>query len=157
MLRAISVSPDCPATPFDIVVLSHDERHLRRKLLTLQHGDQLLVDLPKPCVLSHGDRLMLEDGRNVEVIAAEQPLIEITASPERLVEIAWHIGNRHVPAQIEAGRILVERDHVVREMLMALGAGTVDVNEPFEPTRGAYHGHSERPHHRGHLRQEPPA
>ena len=38
-------------TPFDIVVLDADSRHIRRKLITLQHGDEVLVDLEKPVKL----------------------------------------------------------------------------------------------------------
>jgi urease accessory protein len=93
---------------------------------------------------------VLDDGRHVEVIAAEEALLEITAPPGRLTEIAWHIGNRHVPAQIEPGRVLVARDHVVREMLLGLGATVREVSEPFEPTRGAYHRHGDGPAAHGH-------
>ena len=44
MLRVITVTRDQSVTPFDLIVLAHDERHLRRKVLTLQHGDRVLVD-----------------------------------------------------------------------------------------------------------------
>lgn len=142
MLRATAVTSEPGPMPFDIVVLAHDERHLRRKLLTLQHGDQLLVDLPEPVMLAHGDRLVLDDGRHAEVIAAEEALLEVrAANAEALTALAWHIGNRHLPAQIEADRILIERDHVIEAMLLGLGASVREVSEPFQPVRGAYHGH----------------
>jgi urease accessory protein len=154
MLRATAVTSGPGPTPFDIVVLTHDERHLRRKVLTLQHGDQVLVDLPEPLTLAHGDRLVLDDGRHAEVIAAEEALLEVRAEgSEALMALAWHIGNRHLPAQIEAGRILIERDHVIEAMLRGLGAAVREVSEPFQPVRGAYHrpahAHSHR-HHHGH-------
>lgn len=142
MLRATAVTSEPGPMPFDIVVLAHYERHLRRKLLTLQHGDQLLVDLPEPVMLAHGDRLVLDDGRHAEVIAAEEALLEVrAANAEALTALAWHIGNRHLPAQIEADRILIERDHVIEAMLLGLGASVREVSEPFQPVRGAYHGH----------------
>jgi urease accessory protein len=142
LLRATTVVAAGPI-PFDIVVLAHDERHLRRKVLTLQHGDEVLVDLAEPTRLSHGDRLVLEDGRHAEVIAAEEPLLEITArDAHALTVLAWHLGNRHLPAQIEASRILIARDHVIRDMLVGLGATVREVSEPFEPERGAYHSHA---------------
>jgi urease accessory protein len=148
MLRAVAVTSEPGPMPFDIVVLAHDERHLRRKLLTLQHGDQLLVDLPEPVMLAHGDRLVLDDGRHAEVIAAEEALLEVRAGDsEALITLAWHIGNRHLPAQIEAGRILIGRDHVIEAMLLGLGASVREVSEPFQPVRGAYHGHG---HHHDH-------
>ena len=154
MPRATAVTSQPGPAPFDRVVLTHDERHLRRKLLTLEQGDQLLVDLPEPVMLAHGDRLVLEDGRHAEVIAAEEALLEIRAGDgEALAALAWHIGNRHLPAQIERGRILIERDHVIKDMLLGLGASVLEVRERFQPVRGAYHGHAHshgHHHHHGH-------
>ena len=148
MLRATAVTSEPGPAPFDIVVLAHDERHLRRKMLTLSHGDQLLVDLPEPVMLAHGDRLVLDDGRHAEVIAAEEALLEVRAcDAEALLALAWHIGNRHLPAQIEPDRILIEHDHVIEAMLRGLGASVREVREPFQPVRGAYQGHAHGHHH----------
>ena len=129
-------------TPFDIIVLDAEERHVRRKLLTLQHGDEVLVDFEAAVTLVHGDRLVLEDGREAEVIAAEEDLMEVrTRDRHHLLKLAWHIGNRHLPAQIEDTRILLRRDAVIRRMLEGLGATVADVTEPFHPEHGAYHSH----------------
>lgn len=142
MLCARSVSMDKAPVPFDILVLTHEERYLRRRVVTLHHGDDVLVDLPAATVLANGDRLVIEDGRHVEIIAAEEELMEVRAGPKvSLTELAWHIGNRHLPAQIEPQRILLERDHVIRNMLRGLGAWVSNTREPFEPLRGAYHRH----------------
>jgi len=128
--------------PFDIVVLDADERHIRRKRITLAQGEDILVDFGKPVRLEQGDQLVLEDGRVAKVVAAEEELMEVTARDERhLVELAWHIGNRHLPAQIAPGRILLRRDRVIRAMLEQLGASVCDVSEPFAPEHGAYHTH----------------
>ena len=162
MMRASSILHVSPKIPFDIVVLTSDERHLRRKVLTLQHGDEVLVDLPQATMLSHGDRLVLDDGREAEVIAAEEDLLEVIPRDQlHLLELAWHLGNRHLPAQIETARILVARDHVIRDMLIGLGAHVHDVSEPFQPVRGAYHNHAggggghghthDNGHHHGHA------
>ena len=129
-------------TPFDIVVLDADERHMRRKLITLSHGDEIMVDFDKPVKLEHGDRLVLEDGRVAEVIAAEEALMEVKARDTgHLMQLAWHIGNRHLPAQIDSDRILIRRDRVIAQMLENLGATVTDVTEPFTPQHGAYHSH----------------
>ena len=129
-------------TPFDIVVLDADERHMRRKLITLSHGDEIMVDFERPVKLEHGDRLVLEDGRVAEVIAAQEELMEICArDTEHLAQLAWHIGNRHLAAQIESHRILIRRDLVIGSMLANLGATVSDVTEPFTPQHGAYHSH----------------
>jgi urease accessory protein len=156
MLRVVSLKHEGEpgaAGPFDTVVLASDERHLRRKVLALSGGDKVMADFPEPVVLDDGDLLVLEDGRCAMVVAAEQELHDIRGrDASHLAELAWHIGNRHLPAQIEADRILVERDHVIRAMLEGLGAIVTDTREGFSPLRGAYsgghsHGHS---HSRSH-------
>jgi len=149
MLRATARLPadHGRGIPFDLVVLAHDERRLRRKLLTLAHGDEVLVDFPEAVTLEHGEVLLLEDGRLVEIIAAEEPLHAVTGRDgEHLMRLAWHLGNRHLSAQIERDRILIKRDHVIRDMLVRLGAEVTDVSEPFFPEYGAYHEHSHTPH-----------
>lgn len=129
-------------TPFDIVVLDADARHVRRKRITLQHGDDVFVDFEKAVKLEHGDLLVLEDGRVAEVIAAEEDLMDVRArNNAHLLQLAWHIGNRHLAAQIEDTRILIRRDRVIRQMLETLGATVSDVSEPFHPEHGAYHAH----------------
>lgn len=135
--------------PIDVVVLSHDQRHIRRKLLHMQHDDVVMLDLKAPVLLAHGDLILTETGETIEVIAAEELLYEVTPKDGlHLVELAWHLGNRHLPAQIEAVRILILRDHVIRDMLAGLGASVREISEPFHPLRGAYHGHGH--HHHGH-------
>ncbi|MEK1852146.1 MAG: urease accessory protein UreE [Phyllobacterium sp.] len=141
-------------TPFDCVVLAHDERHLRRKVLTLSKGEQILVDLPEAIAFSHGDVLILEDGRLAEIIAANEALYEIAPRDrQHLSELAWHLGNRHLPAQLGENRIVILRDHVIKAMLEGLGAKVTEITAPFHPLRGAYHsahGHSHAHDHHEH-------
>lgn len=118
--------------------LTYDDRFLRRKVLSTLDDLRFLVDLDHTESLDHGDALELTDGRLIEVIAAEEELTEITG-PD-LVRLAWHVGNRHTPCQIEAGRLLIQRNHVMADMLTRLGATLRDVVEPFTPEGGAY-GH----------------
>lgn len=152
--RAVAVLPAGGAgttAPSGRAVLAHDERHLRRRAIELADGSKVLVDLPEPVALNDGDRLVLEDGRHIEIIAAPEDVYDIRARDAvHLSELAWHIGNRHLAASIEAGRILILRDHVIKAMLEGLGATVRDVSEPFKPVRGAYsgghdhgHGHAE--------------
>jgi urease accessory protein len=130
-------------TPWEIVVMDAGSRHMRRKLITLQHGDEVLVDLEKTVKLEDRDCLRLEDGRLVQVIASDEELLEVTArDAAHLVQLAWHIGNRHLEAQIEEHRILIRRDHVIAAMLEQLGAKVSEVRESFSPEHGAYaHAH----------------
>lgn len=134
--------------PFGVAVLAHDERHLRRRVVLLEGGDKVLVDLPEPVALDDGDQLVLDDGRRAGIVAAQEDVYDIRARDRlHLAELCWHIGNRHLPAQIEEDRILILRDHVIRDMLTGLGAKVADVVEPFKPVRGAYSGHA---HSHGH-------
>lgn len=136
--------------PIDVVVLAHDQRHVRRKLLHMQHDDVVMLDLKEPVQLAHGDLLLTDSGDVVEVIAAEEALYEVTPRDRmHLVELAWHLGNRHLAAQIEETRILILRDHVIRDMLTGLGASVREISEPFHPMRGAYHGTGHGHHSHG--------
>ena len=149
MLRAVAILPPDhgQGVPFDLIVLEHDERRLRRKLLVLQHGDEVMVDFPQTVTLSDRSALQLDDGRLVEIVAAEELLYEIRGNnPAHLVRLAWHIGNRHTSAQLEQDRILIKRDHVLKTMLEGLGATLEKVSEPFFAEHGAYHSHAEQPH-----------
>ena len=128
--------------PFDLVILPHDLRRLRRRLLTCVHGDEVLVDFADTTSMAHGDMLELADGRRVEVIAAEEELLEIRGRDARhLLALAWHIGNRHLAAEIGGDHILILHDHVIGHMLEHLGARVTRMSRPFHPEGGAYGGH----------------
>ena len=131
--------------PTDTISLTYDARFLRRKVLEAASGLRFLVDLPHTTSLNHGDAFELDDGRLIGVVAAKEDLLEIRGD---LVRLAWHIGNRHMPCQIEAERLLIQRDHVIRDMLETLGAALKEVSEPFTPEGGAY-GHG-RTHSHAH-------
>jgi urease accessory protein len=149
MLRAIAILPPGhgEGSPFDNIVLQHDERRLRRKLLTLQHGDEVLVDFPQTVTLEPMSGLKLDNGRILEIIAAEELLYEVRARDgSHLIRLAWHLGNRHTSAQLEDNRILIKRDHVLKTMLEGLGATVTNISEPFFAEHGAYHSHGEQPH-----------
>ncbi len=135
--------PDAAA---DRVTLDYEGRFLRRRTLTTDAGRPLLVDLPETVSLNDGDAFETEAGALITVRAAPEPLIEITAPPADLTRLAWHVGNRHAPAQIEPNRLLIRSDPVLADMLARLGATTRAVTEPFRPEGGAYghgrtHGH----------------
>ena len=156
MMRAVRFlragDPAAQTVAADAAELVHDERHLRRKAIPLASGERLMVDLPEPVALADGDRLVLEDGRQVAIVAAREDLYEITPRDARhMAELAWHIGNRHLPAEIGDARILIRHDHVIRAMLEGLGATVSEVRAPFEPERGAYAGHAHsHSHSHGH-------
>ena len=133
-------------TPVGRIALTYQDRFLRRKKLSLDDGRQVLVDLPKTTSLDHGGVLVLTDGGEIEIAAAPEQLIEVRG--DDLTRLAWHIGNRHTPCQIDPDRLLIQTDHVMRAMLEQLGATLADTVEPFTPEGGAY-GHG-RTHSHAH-------
>jgi urease accessory protein len=133
----------------DQVTLPHQDRYRRRAVITCDHGLEVLLDLEKPMRIEDGDALKLEDGRLVKVVAAAEELVEVTSdNPARLARAAWHLGNRHTPAEIGKSAIYFAKDHVLVEMLRGLGLETRPVMRPFKPERGAYDG---APHSHGHA------
>ncbi len=137
----------------DTVTLLFDDRYRRRLRMLGDGGLDFLLDLTEPVVLRGGDGLKLEEGGYVEVKAAEEDLVEIRGrDPAAFARLAWHLGNRHLPAEIDADRILIRDDHVIVDMLRGLGAVVRAVKAPFDPEGGAYgqqnHDHS---HPHGHV------
>jgi urease accessory protein len=159
MLRATEIVPagEWRGEPADIVRLDYDHRTRRRIALTGAGGLGFLLDLAKAPVLAAGDGLRLEDGRIVAVEAAPERLLEIACRDERaLARIAWHLGNRHLAAEIGQRVVYIRDDHVIADMARGLGAEVRRVERPFNPEGGAYsqggagHGHSHGHHHHAH-------
>ena len=138
----------------DRVVLDHGDRHRRRVAMRGAGGLGFLLDLPEPAVLEDGDALVLQDGRLVWVEAAPERLLEIRApSDHALKRLIWHIGNRHIAAEIGSDAVWIAHDHVLAEMVRGLGGTAEPVERPFRPEGGAYsggHGHAHAHPHGGH-------
>ncbi len=160
MLRATSVVRKAAVKADKItgeVVLAHEDRQRRRVMLAMADGREFLLDLDKATDLNDGDALKLEVGGLVLVNAAVQELLEIRAeNPLRLMRVAWHIGNRHTPAEITDGALYIEDDHVLAEMIRGQGCSLAKVMRPFKPERGAYdhagHDHASDDHAHDHAR-----
>jgi urease accessory protein len=121
------------------VTLDFDARHRRRILLTVDQGGDVLLELPKAIAMADGDGLQLEDGRWLKVQAAAEPIIEVTHEmPYQLVRLAWHLGNRHLPTEIQKACLYIRPDHVIEDMLRGFGAELAKVQRPFQPEGGAY-------------------
>lgn len=153
MMLARSVRPveTSDPDPVDQVALDYQARYLRRRRLETVSGRAVLVDLAEARNLGPGDRLILKDGGQIEVLAQAEPLVRIDGAD--LARLAWHIGNRHTSCQIEPDHLLIQRDHVLEAMLHGLGAQTTHVMAAFQPEGGAYghgrthgHSHSHDPH-----------
>lgn len=152
LIRA--ADPAAAADPADVVDLDYEGRILRRRRLTTRRGESLMVDLAETASVDEGDCFVLDDGRQIVVHAAAEPVLTVTGD---LARLAWHIGNRHTPCQIGADRLVIRDDHVIAAMLDQLGAGISRGVAPFRPEGGAYghgrtmgHDHGRVHHHGSH-------
>jgi urease accessory protein len=151
MIRAIRVLPrgDWEKSKLltDTVVLDYDQRHRRRVAMKGRRGFEFLLDLPHAVPIRDRDGLELEDGRIVWVSAMKEPLAEIVAPDAlTLARVAWHLGNRHLPTQLMAGRLRIRRDHVIEAMVAGIGATVIPIEAAFDPEIGAYADHARAAH-----------
>lgn len=143
-----------PAT--ETLTLAMEQREKSRLRARLDSGREVGLFLPRGTRLRSGDCLRARDGTVVAVRAAPEMLSTVGAvEPLQLLRAAYHLGNRHVPLQIEASRLCYRHDHVLDDMLRGLGL-TVSVTEaPFEPEAGAYGG-GHHHHDHEHDHEHPP-
>lgn len=121
------------------LTLDFDARHRRRIRLTADHGEGILLDLPKAVAMADGDGLQLDDGTWLRISAASESLVEVRHKDRhQLMRLAWHLGNRHLATEIRSDVLRIRPDHVIEEMLQGFGAGIQKVHAPFQPEGGAY-------------------
>ena len=144
------------------VELDWDVRQKSRFAATDSAGRELGIFLPRGTLVRGGDVLVAEDGSMVRVIAAPQPVLVIThcqshGTPFDLTRAAYHLGNRHVPIELQPDHLKIEPDHVLADMLRAMHLIVTEQNLAFEPEGGAYaaghgggHSHGEHGHGKGH-------
>ena len=143
------------------VELDWDVRQKSRFAATDSAGRELGIFLPRGTLVRGGDVLVAEDGSMVRVIAASQPVLVIThctqhGTPFDLTRAAYHLGNRHVPIELQPDHLKIEPDHVLADMLRAMHLIVNEQDLPFEPEGGAYaaghgdgHDHGQK-HDHGH-------
>ena len=136
------------------VTLDWDVRQKSRFAATDSRGRALGIFLPRGTVVRGGDVLVAEDGALIRVLAAPQAVLLITpcaqhGTPFDLTRAAYHLGNRHVPIELQPDHLKIEPDHVLADMLRALHLTVTETQAAFEPEAGAY-GHGGAAHH-GHA------
>jgi len=144
-------------SPAATITLDETARHRRRMRMVSDRLNNdatiaFLLDLPQARLLRHGDGLVLDDGRIIEVRAEPEALMEVRGTDARhLLSLAWQIGNRHLAAEITDSTIRIRRDHVIHDMLIGLGASVAHIEAPFDPEGGAYGGAHQAHHHHEHT------
>ena len=128
----------------DTITLNYHERFIRRKKLVSDNNFEFLVNLPETISVNKDEGFLLENDQIILIKYAKETLIEIKS--DDLIKIAWHIGNRHIPCQIENDRLLIQEDKVIEKLILRLGGSIKTILEEFCPEGGAYglgrtHGH----------------
>ena len=137
------------------ITLDWDVRQKSRFESTDSAGRQVGIFLQRGQVVRGGDVLVGEDGSLLKVQAAPQAVLRIThctahGTPFDLTRAAYHLGNRHVPIELQADHLKIEPDHVLADMLRAMHMTVLPVSEAFEPENGAYGEHGGSSHGHGH-------
>lgn len=125
------------------LALTAEERTKSRDRVFSADGDRVCLKLPRGTVLRDGDCLESDDGSTVaKIIAKPEPVLTVTSDrPLDLLKAAYHLGNRHVPLEVNVNYLRLSPDPVLRSMLERLGLKVVVEEAPFQPETGAY-GHS---------------
>ena len=137
------------------ITLDWDVRQKSRFESTDSAGRQVGIFLQRGQVVRGGDVLVGEDGSLLKVLAAPQAVLRIThctahGTPFDLTRAAYHLGNRHVPIELQADHLKIEPDHVLADMLRSMHLIVNEVSESFEPENGAYGEHGGGHHHHYH-------
>ena len=143
-------STDHPRAADRKLKLPFGERSKSRLLALLDNGEEAGLFLERGSVLRHGDLLLADDGRVIEVQAANETVSTVhTDDAVMLARASYHLGNRHVALQIGVGWLRYQHDHVLDDMLRGFGLEVRVDEAPFEPEGGAYvaasHAHA-HPH-----------
>ena len=126
----------------DEIVLDYLDRNRRRINLETKKKVTFLLDERRSVCLCNGSCLILDNNYKIKVQAKNEEVLKIEANDKKkLLALAWHIGNRHVPAEIHKDFILVQKDEVIAKMLKLLGAKICKKKLPFTPESGAYRKH----------------
>lgn len=124
------------------VELDWDTRQKSRFDATDSTGRHIGVVLARGRTPRGGDVLVVDDGSLIAVKALAQPILVVTAGgPDGALELAraaYHLGNRHVPLEVRADRLVLEPDHVLAGLLVRMGLRVEATSGPFEPEAGAY-------------------
>ena len=136
-----------PAEARDSLSLPFELRRRCRLRARLDGGEEVGLFLPRGTALREGDLLLADNGWAVRVRAAPETVsCARSADPIALARASYHLGNRHVALQIDGDSVRYLHDHVLDEMVSALGLAVTVEALPFEPEGGAYGGHAAASH-----------
>jgi urease accessory protein len=123
--------------------LTAEERTRSRHKVILADGQEVFLRLARGTVLHDSDILTDEtESIYMRIIAKPEPVLTVLAEIPLLLRAAYHLGNRHVPVEINSTYLRLSPDAVLAAMLIQLGLEIKEEILPFQPELGAYGNHS---------------
>jgi urease accessory protein len=143
-------------TPSDVLSLPYDDRKKSRLRAVSERGREVAIVLERGSTLRDGDLLAADNGEILIVRAAAESVSDATSADALLLaRAAYHLGNRHVPLQIELAALRYQHDHVLDGMLRELGLQVTQRTAAFQPEGGAYADGARGPSDHGHDHDHP--
>lgn len=144
----------------DIVVTFEERQKSRYKTQTVC-GKDIGWFIERGRVLTERDALRCNDGTLIKISCAAENVTRVTSTDVlALTKAAYHLGNRHVALQVDAGFLQYQTDYVLDDMVRGLGLTVSHQLAPFHPESGAYagghqhgdssHDHNDNHNHDGH-------
>jgi urease accessory protein len=125
------------------VYLTAAERLKTQQRIDLPEFPPIYLRLPRGEILQPGDRLISQNRDIILLIMAKsEAVMTVTANNNlELLKAAYHLGNRHVPLEIQPDYLRFIEDSVLESMLVKLGLTVTRAIVPFYPEMGAYQQH----------------
>ena len=125
------------------IFLNHEQRKSGRLKLKYKDREDIFITGDRSEVILNGDYYMSVSGSVILIESAKEKLLHIeTRRKIDLLKIAYHLGNRHSPIQINHSWLRILDDPVLTHIVQGLGGVTKSIEDAFEPELGAYANHT---------------
>lgn len=147
MTEPIVFTKKCPKDEYPkadlLIELAADQRQKVKQRIELADGKIVHFDLPRGTHIHINDYFQTADAALIAQVKpkAESTITVKSSDPLLLMKAAYHLGNRHVPLEVQANYLRFAPDYVLEEMLKKIGLELSLETVPFFPEQGAYGGH----------------
>ncbi|MDP1418289.1 urease accessory protein UreE [Peribacillus simplex] len=96
---------------------------LRKRILRVKtdHGNEIGIRLKENKDLLDGDILYMDENNMIVIHTIDDDILTILPTTlGQMGDIAHQLGNRHLPAQFDGDKMLVQYDYLVEELLMEM-------------------------------------
>jgi urease accessory protein len=131
-IEQLPASPPEPSSTADLLVLTWEQRSKTRQRIASQAGREIAIKLPTGTRLPPGTVVCIGEGFHLRVAAAVEDVWLVDAAEAgTLARVAYEIGNRHLPIEIQTHAVAVLFDHTLQQLWKRLGVRAERVRRPF--------------------------